>query len=92
MVMVAELRSLEFSHHVYEEVIHSLLTRQDEKDEAMQEALTVLQDMHRHVRIIHSLPPSLPPSLSPSLPPSLPPSPSEHNASEQSTYKHPFTT
>jgi pentatricopeptide repeat protein len=48
MVMVAELQSLEFGHHVYEEILHSLHTRHDDRDQAMADALSVLQDMPRH--------------------------------------------
>ena len=52
MVMVAELQSLGFGHHVYEGILHSLQTRQDNRDQAMADALTVLQDMLRHVRVM----------------------------------------
>ena len=49
MVMVAELQSLGFGHHVHEEVLHHLHTREEGREEAINDALTVLQDMHRHV-------------------------------------------
>ena len=52
MVMVAELQSLGFGHHVYEEILYSLHIRQDNREQAMIEALTVLQDMHRHVSLM----------------------------------------
>lgn len=53
MVMVAELQGLGFNlHHVYEEIVHYLHTREERRDEAMEQALTVLQDMHRHVRVM----------------------------------------
>lgn len=53
MVMVGELQSLGFSlHHVYEEIVRYLHTREEKRDEALAQALTVLQDMHRHVRVM----------------------------------------
>lgn len=51
-VMATELQSLGFGYHVYEEILHSLHNRHDNKDQAMSDALTVLQDMQRHVSII----------------------------------------
>lgn len=53
MVMISELQSLGFSlHHVYEEIVRHLHTREEKQDEALAQALTVLQDMHRHVRVM----------------------------------------
>ena len=62
--MVAELKSLGFGRHVYEEILHSLHTRQDNREQAMADALTVLQDMLRNVRShdLLTLTPPLPPS------------------------------
>ena len=48
--MVDELQRLGFSHHIHEELLHSLHTRQDAQ--AMADALTVLQDMHRYVSVM----------------------------------------
>ena len=50
MVMVDELQRLGFSHHVHEELLHSLHTRHEAQ--AMADALTVLQDMHRYVSVM----------------------------------------
>lgn len=52
MVMVTELQSLGFGNDVYEEILYSLHTRESDRDEAIAEALTVLQDMHRHVSVM----------------------------------------
>ena len=51
--MVAELQSLGFGGGVYEEILHSLHTRSHgDREQAMADALTVLQDMLRHVSVI----------------------------------------
>ena len=52
MVMVSELQELGFGEGVYEEIVYSLHTREEEREEAMADAITVLQDMHRHVSVM----------------------------------------
>ena len=49
--LVHELHSLGFGRHTHEELLHGLHLRQENRGSAMEDALTVIRDMHQRVSV-----------------------------------------